>query len=137
MQMYLGARREDGLEGVEAVVELLPTLALGDHVLQLVPGRLGRRRRLLLVVILLLLLLVAVPHRLVHPVKDRHGRLEHPLPTCRLRQTAPGAEVSLVAPERGRARGRRHSTRRRRHGCVVEVGDVLIVVGEHHHSGHR
>ena len=133
--MYLGAVREDGLEGVEAFVEPLPTLALGYYVLQLVPRRLGRLRRLLLVVVLLLLLM-AVPHLCVHLVEDRHGRLEHSLPTCWLRQSPPGGEAPLVALERARARGR-HPTRRHRRGRVLEVCDeALVVVGEHNY-GHR
>ena len=79
--VYLGAARKDGLESLEAVVELLPALALGDHVLQLVHRRqLGHRRRLLEVV-----LLVAVPHRRLHLDQDGHGFLEHLLPACRLR----------------------------------------------------
>jgi hypothetical protein len=137
---YFGAGWKDGLEGVEAVVELLSPLALGEHVLQLVHRRRRRRRlggRRLLVVVLLL---GAIPRRRVHLGQHRHGRLEHPL-AARARLGRPlGAEVPRVALERTGVGGRRlrHHCRRRRRD--VEVGVLLVVVGhrgwQRHLGGH-
>ena len=130
MYVYLRAGREDGLEGEEAVVELLPPLPLRDHVLQLVAGRrrLGRRRRRGGGRRLLVVVLAVVRRRHVHLGEHRHGRLEHPLPAPSRLGQSPRAEVPRVPPER--AAGRRRSSRRQlwRRRRRREDGGVLAVL---------